>query len=125
MVCLCIGNLKQSQTKQNYDENLILMESLCGDLFFIICIYTIVLAFLSAKQIHSKVAYTRSVLPSYDRRRHANNFFFASFFNQELCEYFPQQKMFISKIKLHYFIFYCIKNYINLVCCHGFLCSLC
>lgn len=64
MVCLCIGNLKQSQTKQNYDENLILMESLCGDLFCIICIYTIVLAFLSAKQIHSKVAYTCSVLPS-------------------------------------------------------------
>lgn len=77
MVCLCIGNLKQSQTKQNYDENLILMESLCGDLFCIICIYTIVLAFLSAKQIHSKVAYTRSVLPSYDRRRHANKFFFS------------------------------------------------
>lgn len=89
----CIGNLKQSQTKQNYDENLILMESLCGNLFCIICIYTIVLAFLSAKQIHSKVAYTRSVLPSCSVMivdTMPTNFFFAFFFNQELCDYFLQ-----------------------------------
>lgn len=60
------------------------MESLCGDLFCIICIYTIVLAFLSAKQIHSKVAYTRSVLPS-----------------------LPCQQIFFSLLSL-------IKNYVNI-----------